>query len=104
MIFMKDKTPTGTTNHLVIPSRDELYRTEGIKLKSRDISLVEKIAQCLAVLDYVSVYRIQGAVLELEPLLHQLRRRQAHSRLLQELIVTGPASLITISNNRHASE
>jgi len=57
--------------------------------------LVGQNSQCLAVLDDVTVYLVQGLVLELEPFLNQLRRRQAHSRLLQELLVVVGAALFS---------
>lgn len=53
------------------------------------ISVVQN-SQCLAVLDDVVVHLVQVLVPELEPFPNQLGRRQAHPRLLEELI-TGAA-------------
>ena len=51
------------------------------------VMLVWKNSQCLAVLDDAIIDLIHGVVLEHKPFPHQLRRRQPHSRLLQEVIV-----------------
>jgi hypothetical protein len=57
----------------------------GREQRKQAASQVGQDSQGLAVLDHVVVYVIQRPVPELETFLHQLRRRQAHSRLLKPL-------------------